>query len=152
MAARSISPNKASEPDSIPNRALTLALSLYPDTFAKLLNQWKTQKLVLPSRAASSYRPICLIYTAGKLLETVSVLVMKKDVAAMETTCNWLELVGLGHAFVQTAESNASDTSSLHSAYDADTAWRRTPSKSSNCWKTPWVVMSPGALHDPVAE
>ncbi|XP_041449542.1 uncharacterized protein LOC121404267 [Drosophila obscura] len=68
-------------------RALILALSLRPKIFAALLNQclregvfperWKKQKLVLipkpgkPPGPASSYRPICLIDTAGKLLERV---------------------------------------------------------------------------------
>uniref|UniRef100_A0A2M4ADW9 Putative waldo-6 aae n=1 Tax=Anopheles triannulatus TaxID=58253 RepID=A0A2M4ADW9_9DIPT len=79
--------NKAPGPDGIPNIAIKTAIREAPDMFRvvlqKLLNEghfpdrWKRQKLVLvpkPGKSPgdpSSYRPICLIDTAGKLLEKV---------------------------------------------------------------------------------
>ncbi|KAH8338197.1 hypothetical protein KR074_004223, partial [Drosophila pseudoananassae] len=54
---RGLAPNKAPGPDSVPNRALKLALALQPGSFAELFNRciregtfptrWKVQKLLL---------------------------------------------------------------------------------------------------------
>ncbi|XP_068141777.1 uncharacterized protein [Drosophila tropicalis] len=84
---RRMRPNKAPGPDAIPNRALSLAVSLVPEVFTEMYNQclrerkfpsiWKRQNLLLlpkpgkPPGEASSYRPICLIDTAGKVLESI---------------------------------------------------------------------------------
>ncbi|XP_068140045.1 uncharacterized protein [Drosophila tropicalis] len=84
---RRMRPNKAPGPDAIPNRAHGLAVSLIPEVFAEMYNQclrerkfpsiWKCQNLLLlpkpgkPSGETSSYRPICLIDTAGKVLESI---------------------------------------------------------------------------------
>ncbi|KAH8267600.1 hypothetical protein KR026_011887, partial [Drosophila bipectinata] len=84
---RGLAPNKAPGPDSVPNRALKLALALQPGSFAELYNKciregtfptrWKVQKLLLllkpgkPREEASSYRPICLLDTTGKVFEGV---------------------------------------------------------------------------------
>ncbi|XP_070136104.1 uncharacterized protein [Drosophila bipectinata] len=62
---RGLAPNKAPGPDSVPNRALTLALSLQPGSFQELYNKWK------PREEASSYRPICLLDTTGKVFKRV---------------------------------------------------------------------------------
>ncbi|XP_064539656.1 uncharacterized protein LOC135429319 [Drosophila montana] len=83
--ARSLKPSKAPGPDGIPNRALKLAMSLQPAQFVQLFNMclmertfptiWKLQTLVLlpkpgkPPDDPSSYRPICLLDTLGKVLE-----------------------------------------------------------------------------------
>ncbi|XP_070851452.1 uncharacterized protein [Drosophila suzukii] len=84
-AGRSLQNNKAPGPDAVPNRAMKLALGLRPGTFADLYNaclregtfprRWKAQKLLLlnkpgkPPGEASSYRPICLLDTVGKVFE-----------------------------------------------------------------------------------
>uniref|UniRef100_A0A2M4BC28 Putative waldo-6 aae n=1 Tax=Anopheles marajoara TaxID=58244 RepID=A0A2M4BC28_9DIPT len=85
--AKKLPANKAPGPDGIPNVAVKTAVKEAPDMFRvvlqKLLNEghfpsrWKRQKLVLlpkpgkPPGEASSYRPICLIDTVGKLFEKV---------------------------------------------------------------------------------
>ncbi|CAB0040764.1 unnamed protein product [Trichogramma brassicae] len=74
-------------PDSVPNRALKLAVVLRPDAFLKVYSaclsggvfpsSWKRQRLVLlpkpgrPPDAPSSYRPLCMLDTAGKILERI---------------------------------------------------------------------------------
>jgi len=84
-AGRSLQNNKAPGPDVMPNRAMKLALALRPGTFAELYDacqreetfprRCKVQKLLLlnkhgkPPGEASSYRPICLLNTVGKVIE-----------------------------------------------------------------------------------
>ena len=79
--------DKAPGPDGIPNVALKVAIQEYPDMFRKTLQKclddcvfpdiWKRQQLILlpkpgkPPGDPSSYRPICLLDTLGKLLERV---------------------------------------------------------------------------------
>jgi hypothetical protein len=86
-AARSLKLNKAPGPDGIPNAAVKAAVKTYPKVFLESMNRcleigqfpdcWKRQKLVLlpkPGKAAgvpSSYRPICLLDTLGKLFEKI---------------------------------------------------------------------------------
>ena len=76
---------KAPGPDGIPNVALKAAVQEFPDMFRTVMqkcledgsfpDRWKIQKLVLlpkpgkPPGHPSSYRPICLLDTVGKLLE-----------------------------------------------------------------------------------
>lgn len=76
---------KSPGPDGIPNEAIRLVAELWPEllitTFNKCLMNgvfptcWKRQKLVLlrkgdkPLEDASSYRPLCMLDTLGKLLE-----------------------------------------------------------------------------------
>ena len=83
----SIGDSKAPGPDGIPNKALKLALMDKPQIFANVFNiclrngefpeVWKKQKLVLipkPNKQLgepSSYRPICLLDTLGKVLERI---------------------------------------------------------------------------------
>lgn len=78
---------KAPGPDGIPNTALKLAVTTIPTIFIDIFMdclktgtfppQWKRQKLVLIPKAGkppgepSSYRPICLLDTVGKMLERV---------------------------------------------------------------------------------
>lgn len=86
-AAAALKVNKAPGPDGIPNQVLKLAIEENPDMFRSVLqnclddgvfpDRWKRQRLVLlpkpgkPPGDPSAYRPICLIDTAGKLLERV---------------------------------------------------------------------------------
>ncbi|CAD7080109.1 unnamed protein product [Hermetia illucens] len=79
--------NKAPDLDGVPNKALKLAVKSRPDMFAELFEAcmsegifpavWKRLKLVLlpklgkPPGEPSSYRPICLLDTVGKVLERV---------------------------------------------------------------------------------
>ncbi|CAB0030695.1 unnamed protein product [Trichogramma brassicae] len=74
-------------PDGVPNRALKLAVVLRPDAFLKVYSAclsggvfpspWKRQRLVLlpkpgrPPDAPLSYRPLCMLDTAGKILERI---------------------------------------------------------------------------------
>ena len=78
---------KAPGLDGIPNEVLELLIVYYPElllsTFniclqeGKFHNDWKMQKLVLlrkgdkPLNRVSSYRPLCLLDTMGKLLESL---------------------------------------------------------------------------------
>lgn len=79
--------NKAPGPDNIPNIALKAAVRSNPDRFSEVFTacmkegifptKWKEQRLVLlpksdkPPGEPSSYRPICLLDTAGKILERI---------------------------------------------------------------------------------
>jgi hypothetical protein len=85
--AKGLKTKKAPGPDGIPNVALKAAIQAFPDIFRtviqKCLNEgcfpdrWKIQKLVLlpkpgkPPGDPTSYRPICLLDTLGKLLEKI---------------------------------------------------------------------------------
>lgn len=82
-----IGDNKAPGLDLIPNKALKVALKTRPIVFARLFKKcleigkfpenWKKQKLILipkPGKTLGepqSYRPICLLDTLGKCLESV---------------------------------------------------------------------------------
>lgn len=86
-AARSLKLNKAPGPDGIPNAAVKVAVETSPKVFLETMKRclelgqfpdcWKRQKLVLipkPGKARdgpSSYRPICLLDTLGKLFEKI---------------------------------------------------------------------------------
>jgi len=79
--------NKAPGPDNVPNIALKSAVKAFPSIFTEVYTgclvegifptKWKEQKLVLlpkgdkPPEEPSSYRPICLLDTAGKILERI---------------------------------------------------------------------------------
>uniref|UniRef100_A0ABD2WZ97 Reverse transcriptase domain-containing protein n=1 Tax=Trichogramma kaykai TaxID=54128 RepID=A0ABD2WZ97_9HYME len=74
-------------PDGVPNRALKLAVAVRPDAFLRVYSAclsggvfpspWKRQRLVLLLKlgklpdAPPSYRPLCMLDTAGKILETI---------------------------------------------------------------------------------
>lgn len=78
---------KAPGPDGVPNVALKAAIRSRPEIFLETYNtclaegvfprRWKKQRLVLipkgnkPPGEPSSYRPICLLDTAGKVLERI---------------------------------------------------------------------------------
>lgn len=82
-----IGDTKASGPDEIPNKAIKAALKSSPSMIAELMQacleegtfprRWKMQRLVLIPKPGklpgepSSYRPICLLDTMGKILERV---------------------------------------------------------------------------------
>lgn len=86
-ASRRIGDKKTPGPDGIPNIALKLAINTRPDMFAKGFNaclhdgvfpeRWKLQHLVLLPKGKgdhgdpSSYRPICLLDSLGKILERI---------------------------------------------------------------------------------
>ncbi|CAB0036726.1 unnamed protein product [Trichogramma brassicae] len=73
--------------DGVPNRALKLAVALRPDAFLQVYSAclsgdvfpspWKRQRLVLLSKAGrppdapSSYRPLCMLNMAGKILKRI---------------------------------------------------------------------------------
>uniref|UniRef100_A0ABD2WIS7 Reverse transcriptase domain-containing protein n=1 Tax=Trichogramma kaykai TaxID=54128 RepID=A0ABD2WIS7_9HYME len=74
-------------PDGVPNVALKLAIAARPDVFLRVYTTyletgvfpsgWKRQRLVLlpkpgkPPDEPSSYRPLCMLDTAGKILERI---------------------------------------------------------------------------------
>uniref|UniRef100_A0ABD2WXY4 Reverse transcriptase domain-containing protein n=1 Tax=Trichogramma kaykai TaxID=54128 RepID=A0ABD2WXY4_9HYME len=74
-------------PDGVPNMALKLAVAVRPDIFLRVYtmcletgvfpSSWKRQRLVLlpkpgkPPDEPSSYRPLCILDTAGKILERI---------------------------------------------------------------------------------
>lgn len=86
-ACRRVGDRKAPGPDGIPNTALKTAVQKRPDIFKATLQKcleegvfpesWKLQHLVLlpkgkkPPGEPSSYRPICLLDTMGKILERI---------------------------------------------------------------------------------
>lgn len=86
-ACRKIGDNKAPGPDGIPNVALKLAVRTSPEIFLEMYNEclrkrvfprrWKQQRLVLLPKGGrdpndpASYRPLCLLDTAGKIYERV---------------------------------------------------------------------------------
>ena len=84
-ACRRIGVGKAPGLDKIPNRAIKSAINTFPDFFVGIYNRciregifpskWKRQRLVLlpkpgkPLGELTSYRPLCMLDTAGKTLE-----------------------------------------------------------------------------------
>jgi len=85
-ACKRLSADKAGGPSGVPNEALKHLAKIRPRTVLKVYNnclealhfpqQWKTARLVLlhkgggkPMDSPSSFRPICLLDTPGKLLE-----------------------------------------------------------------------------------
>lgn len=84
-AAQSLKNNKAPGPDGIPTEVIKVIAAQRPEILLKMYNtcleegvfpeQWKKQQLVLISKGKgdmtlpSSYRPLCMLDTAGKLLE-----------------------------------------------------------------------------------
>ncbi len=86
-ACRKVGVNKAPGPDMIPNKALKAAIRSNPNYFVNLTQScldegvfpriWKKQRLVLlhkagkPPGVPSSYRPLCMLDTGGKILERI---------------------------------------------------------------------------------
>ncbi|CAB0035836.1 unnamed protein product [Trichogramma brassicae] len=82
-----IKERSAPGPDGIPNSALKIAIAARPDIFLRVYTTcletgvfppvWKRQRLVLipkpgkPPDEPSSYRPLCMLDTAGKILERI---------------------------------------------------------------------------------
>ena len=87
LVVDSLKCGKAPGPDGIPTEALKATLRACPqlllDTYSGCLKQghfckqWKVQRLVLISKGkgelntASAYRPLCMLDTAGKVLEKI---------------------------------------------------------------------------------
>lgn len=87
LACEKIGEAKAPGPDNVPNVALKVAIRSRPELFLDVYNtclregtfpsQWKKQHLVLIPKGKgnpsdpSFYRPICLLDTAGKVLERI---------------------------------------------------------------------------------
>jgi hypothetical protein len=85
--AKSLKGNKAPGPDGIPNLAIKTAIREAPEFFGSVMQKclddgvfperWKRQRLVLLPKAGkppgdpSGYRPLCLLDTAGKVLEKI---------------------------------------------------------------------------------
>ena len=94
QAAFKLKEKKAPGPDGIPNMIIKELAKFYPEHLRDLFNScfrfgvfpvvWKRQKLVLlpkgnkPPEDPSSYRPICLIDTCGKLFESVKCATLLK--------------------------------------------------------------------------
>lgn len=86
-ACNKVGVNKAPGPDLVPNKAFKAAIRSNPNLFVNIAQScleegvfprvWKRQRLVLLPKAGkppgepSSYRPICLLDTGGKLLERI---------------------------------------------------------------------------------
>ena len=86
-ACRRLQDGKAPGPDSVPNAAVKVAIDARPDLFLDVYNRclregcfprcWKRQRLVLLPKSGKSpddplsYRSICLLDTAGKILERI---------------------------------------------------------------------------------
>ncbi|CAB0037451.1 unnamed protein product [Trichogramma brassicae] len=82
-----IKERSAPGPDGIPNSELKIAIAARPDIFLRVYTTcletgvfpsgWKRQRLVLipkpgkPPDEPSSYRPLCMLDTAGKILERI---------------------------------------------------------------------------------
>ncbi|CAB0034430.1 unnamed protein product [Trichogramma brassicae] len=82
-----IKEHSAPGPDGVPNMALKLTVATRPDIFLRVYTMcletgvfpsvWKRQRLVLlpkpgkPPDEPSSYRPLCMLDTAGKILERI---------------------------------------------------------------------------------
>jgi len=82
-----IKSGKAPGPDGIPNAALKAIIAAHPDVFVDMFNKclmertipnrWKKQKLVLIPKPGkeledpSSYRPLCMLGSTGKILEKI---------------------------------------------------------------------------------
>ena len=86
-ATKQIKLNSSPGLDGIPNQVIKAAINKRPELFTHLYNvclqegtfpqRWKRQRLVLipkgdkPPEEPSSYRPLCMIDTAGKVLEKI---------------------------------------------------------------------------------
>ncbi|CAB0031141.1 unnamed protein product [Trichogramma brassicae] len=86
-ACRRIKDHTAPGPDGVPNSAIKIAIDTHPDIFLQVYTAclrtgvfpacWKRQRLVLlpkpgkPPEEPSSYRPLCMLDTAGKILERI---------------------------------------------------------------------------------
>ncbi|CAB0039258.1 unnamed protein product [Trichogramma brassicae] len=84
---RSIKDHTAPGPDGVPNSAIKIAIAKHPDIFLQVFMAclrtgvfpacWKRQKLALlpkpgkPPEEPSSYRPLCMLDTAAKILERI---------------------------------------------------------------------------------
>ncbi|CAB0028817.1 unnamed protein product [Trichogramma brassicae] len=84
-ACRRIKDHTAPGPDGVPNAAIKIAIATHPDIFLQVYTAclrtgvfpacWKRQRLVLlpkpgkPPEEPSSYRPLCMLDTAGKIQE-----------------------------------------------------------------------------------
>lgn len=105
QAISKLKDKKAPGLDGIPNLVLKDAFKCCPDQFAAMINGclrhgvfpsiWKRQKLVLlpkgkkPLDDPSSYRPLCMIDTAGKLLESIICKRLEEYIEATEgLSCN----------------------------------------------------------------
>lgn len=87
VASRRLHPGKAPGPDGVPNEALKVAVRTHPAMFQGVYERcmkdgvfpkpWKMARLVLlkkgdkPADQPSSYRPLCMLDTTGKLFERI---------------------------------------------------------------------------------
>lgn len=94
-AWRKMTPRKSAGPDGIPPEAVRLAAAVAPDAMLQLFNRllrrgefptcWRTARLVLlqkpgkPEGQPSSYRPLCLLNTLGKLFEQMLLIRLKEE-------------------------------------------------------------------------
>lgn len=87
QAAQMLKDSKAPGPDGIPNAAIKAAMQAHPQVFAEIYDEclkkgifpgvWKIQRLVLLPKGLknmkdpSAYRPLCMLDSAGKVLEKI---------------------------------------------------------------------------------
>lgn len=97
VEARKLKCKKATGPDGIPNEIIKIVAKEYPECLLEAFNSclrhgvffknWKKQKLILlrkgnkPLDKASSYRPLCLLDTMGKLMEGLILQRLEKHIS-----------------------------------------------------------------------
>lgn len=95
-AKKRLKPGKAPGPDQVPNEVIAAVIDIWPSLLLETFNtclrdgvfpkRWKKQKLVLlrkgekPLGEPSSYRPICLLDTMGKLFERLILQRLEKHI------------------------------------------------------------------------
>lgn len=97
-AKKRLIPRKAPGPDQIPNEVIAAVIDIWPNLLLETYNtclregvfpkRWKKQKLILlrkgkkPLDEPSSYRPICLLDTLGKLFERLILQRIERHIEA----------------------------------------------------------------------
>lgn len=101
LASKRLLPGKAPGPDGVPNESLKVAVRTHPMMFQKVYSQcliegifpnpWKRARLVLlrkgdkPADQPSSYRPLSMLDTTGKLYERIISNRIEKAMAKEDT-------------------------------------------------------------------
>lgn len=96
QACKKLSMGKSPGPDGIPNEVIKRVSEIWPEYLLKVFNsclangifptKWKIQKLVLlrkgnkPLNEPSSYRPLCMLDSLGKLLESIILQRLEKRI------------------------------------------------------------------------
>ena len=94
--------------DGVPNEILKEVIGAYPEILLEAFNScvregrffanWKKQRLVLLRKGnktlgdLSSYRPICLLDTMGKLLEELILQMQERELVSVRDSARWSAL------------------------------------------------------------